>query len=148
MLISPTVFYAPQPKILMSTDNFLGYSNLTASIFGIISRLFASFKFFRLVNKVNFLLMLLLCSFLLYSYFTRFYESYEGIIYTYIVLVGLCKWCTGGGISYFNLCARKQATDDNRQAIGALMTNALFSGIALGNILSLPIPYIRSTFFE
>jgi len=142
--VFPGVIYAPSPHLTITREKFLAYCNLSASIFGIASRPLASSRFNKLSTKINFGLVFVASCFLFTAYFTELYDRYEGIVFTYVVLVGLYMWCTGNGISYFNFCARSKANDSNRQAIGALMTNGLFTGVAFGNILSLSLPYIQS----
>jgi len=141
--IFPGVLFSIGPVSIMSNKAFINISNLIVAVFEVLGRPFSNFKFNRLVSKVFFFLQIIINIFLVAVYFGYWNGEYEGLCYTFFVLAGFMIFRTAVEISYFMIEAAKKANDENRESIGIIMTYALYSGITVGNVLSIPLPFIR-----
>lgn len=146
-LIFPGIIFSLSPKFGMSAKTYINITNLIAAFSDLLGRPLGDKQFNKVVLKIFHILGLLAAIFIIYVYLTGVYLEYPGMTYVFFVLNAFIMYRTATGITYLMVTASKKAEDDTQEAIGVLMTNVLITGIAVGNLISLSFPSIKSNFF-
>lgn len=133
----PGIMYSMYPKRLLTRKEYINYSNMSSSIVDIIGRVIGTYEYNRIWTKVGIVLLIFIDSFIVYCFLTEFYVDYHELTYVFIAITTFLIFHAANQISYTMYKAGIKSNSGNQEAIGVLMTNTLFTGMAVGNIISL-----------
>lgn len=143
-LIFPGIFFTLFPASLMSRTEYINIINFIAAFGDFLGRPFGNFRFNKVLIWVYESSHLMIVAFMLICYLADLVSIYEGLIYTFFVMAGFSIFRTSLHISYFMTEANKKARYEHAETVGVVMTNFLYVGMTLGNLVSISFPYLRN----
>jgi len=145
-VVFPGVIFGLPPVSIFSKKQYVSITNFLIAIIDVVGRPIGGYKFNRFLTKVFLVLGIVADIFLVTSYLLDWNAKYEGLCYTFMILALFLIFRTATSTTYLLVTAGGKANEENQEAIGIMMMNTLIFGIAVGNMISIPLPFIKNLY--
>lgn len=144
----PGIFFTAVPVTIFDPSRYIVILNSIAALFDWFGRYFAAKPYSKAWVTFSFGIMLVLNFFMMLFYFNDWNLSHEGICYLMIPILAFFLFRTAFSITYFMIQTNIKADENNRDAVGAIMSNILVFGICCGNLSSLFVTFLKGKLIQ
>lgn len=142
-VVFPGVFFSSPTPSLFGVQKYILIMNVIVSLFDVIFRPISAKKYAKALIKFSYLPMFLIAVISIYFFMTDFMMKFEGVVYLYFVFVAFLVGRTSISIGYYMINSGKKCKEGEQEAVGSIMTNILHVGIALGNLSSTLMLFVK-----
>ena len=147
-VIFPGIFFSFDASMRFSQQQYILFLNILAAFFDFIFRPFGNKKWTRSVVKCSAPVLVIVIIYVIYLYLTDQTQKNPDLVYLIFVLISFTVGRTSLSKSYYMIHSNQLATSDTKEGVGSIMINSLQLGMAIGNLSSNGILFLKSYLFK
>ena len=147
-IIFPGIFFSFDASPSFPQQQFILFLNILAAFFDFIFRPFGNKKWTRSAVKCTSPVLLVVIVYVIYLYLTDQAQNNPNLVFLIFGLISFTVGRTSLAKCYYTIHSSQMATSDTKEGVGAIMINALQLGVAIGNLSSNGILFMKSYLFK